>query len=119
VHQVQVEVVQAELGQRRLEGALGVLLGGRVLDPQLGGDEQLFSGDAAVLDGAADGLLVLVRGGGVEQSVAGGEGVGDGLLGLLRRDLVDAETEDRHLDAVVEGDGLHGIFLLYEAGRGR
>jgi hypothetical protein len=40
-------------------------------------------------------------------AVAGGEGVGDGLLGLVGRDLVDAEPEDRHLDAVVEGDVAH------------
>ena len=43
------------------------------------------------------------------EPVAGGEGVGDGLLGLLGGDLEDAEAEDRHLDAVVEGDGLHGV----------
>ena len=41
--------------------------------------------------------------------VAGGEGVGDGLLGLLGGDLVDAEAEDRHLDAVVQGDCLHDL----------
>jgi hypothetical protein len=38
-------------------------------------------------------------------AVAGGQGVGDGLLGLSGGDLEDAEAEDRHLDAVVEGDG--------------
>ena len=38
-------------------------------------------------------------------AVAGGQGAGDGLLGLLGGDLEDAEAEDRHLDAVVEGDG--------------
>ena len=52
----------------------------------------------------ADGFLVAVGGGGVDVAVAGGEGVGDGLLGLLGGDLEDAEAEDRHLDAVVEGD---------------
>jgi hypothetical protein len=38
-------------------------------------------------------------------AVADGQGAGDGLLGLLGGDLADAEAEDRHLDAVVEGDG--------------
>ncbi len=38
-------------------------------------------------------------------AVAGGQGVGDSLLGLLGGDLEDAEAEDRHLDAVVEGGG--------------
>jgi len=37
-------------------------------------------------------------------AVADGEGVGDGLLGLVGRDLVDTEPENRHLDTIVEGD---------------
>jgi hypothetical protein len=47
----------------------------------------------------------------VKQHLAprGAEGIGDGLLGILRRDLLDAEAEDRHLDAVVEGHGLHDV----------
>ena len=40
VDQVQVEVVEAEPGQRLGEGSLGAVLAA-VLDPQLGGDEQL------------------------------------------------------------------------------
>jgi hypothetical protein len=63
VDQVQVEVVQAELAQRGVEGALGVILAG-VLDPQLGGDEQVLARDAAPLDRAADRFLVAVGGGG-------------------------------------------------------
>jgi hypothetical protein len=37
-------------------------------------------------------------------AVAGGERVADDLLGLLRRDLEDAEAQDRHPDTVVERD---------------
>jgi hypothetical protein len=103
VDQVQVQPVQAEPLQGPVERPAGVVLAG-VGDPQLGGDEQLPARDAAGLDGPADGLLVDVGGGGVDVPVAGGEGIGDGLLGLLRWDLIDAEAEDRHLHAVVEGD---------------
>ena len=53
VDQVQVEVVEAESGQRLLEGSLGAVLAA-VLDPQLGGDKQLVPRDAAVGDGPAD-----------------------------------------------------------------
>jgi hypothetical protein len=103
VDQVQVEVIEAEPGQRLLEGSLSAVLPA-VLDPQLGGDKQLVPRDAAVGDGPADGLFVAVRLRGVEVAVANGEGVGDSLLGLVRGDLVDAEPKDRHLDPVVEGD---------------
>ena len=68
--------------QRLLEGSRGAVLAA-VLDPQLGGDEQLVPSDAAGGDGPADGLLVPVRLGGVEVAVADGEGVADGLLGLV------------------------------------
>ena len=101
--QVEVEVVEAEALQRGVERLRGVLLA-RVLHPQLGGDEQLLAGDAAGGDGATDGSLVAVGGGGVEVAVAGRQGVSDGLLGLVSWDLEDAEAEDRHLDAIVEGD---------------
>jgi hypothetical protein len=82
VDQVQVEVVEAEPGQRPLEGSLGAVLAA-VLDPQFGGDEQLVPRDATVRDGPADGLFVLVRLRGVEVAVADGEGVGCRLLGLV------------------------------------
>jgi len=65
VDQVQVEVVEAEPGQRLLEGSLGAVLAA-VLDPQLGGDKQLVPRDAAGGDGPADGLFVAVRLRGVE-----------------------------------------------------
>jgi hypothetical protein len=49
-------------------------------------------------------------------AVAGGQRAGYRLLGLLGGYLEDAEAEDRHLDAVVEGDGRdlnrHGANLL-------
>jgi hypothetical protein len=54
-----------------------------VLDPHLGGDEQLVAGDATLGDRATDGFLVAVGGGGVDGPVASGEGVGDDLLGLF------------------------------------
>jgi hypothetical protein len=53
------EVVEAEPLQRLLEGSLGAVLAA-VLDPQLGGDEQLLPRDAAAGDGPADGRFVPV-----------------------------------------------------------
>lgn len=57
VDQVRVEVVEAELARRGVEGAPGPVLAG-VGDPQLGGDEQLLARYAAAPDRAAGGLLV-------------------------------------------------------------
>jgi hypothetical protein len=62
--------------------------------------------DAAALDRVADGLLVAIRRGRIEQAIPDAQCVGDGPLALREvRDLEDAETEERHLDSVVEGDG--------------
>jgi hypothetical protein len=52
VDEVQVDVVEAELAERGVEGAQGrvvPLLG----VPQLGGDEQLLAGDPGAGDGLA------------------------------------------------------------------
>jgi hypothetical protein len=94
VHQVQVDVVEPQTLRRRLERTPGVVLRGAVLNPELGGDEQLLARDSAGGDGPADRFLVAVGGGGVEVAVADLEGLGHGALGVLRRDRVDAEAED-------------------------
>jgi hypothetical protein len=70
VNQVEVDAVEPEALKRRLERATGVVPGGAVLDPELGGDEQLVTRDAAGGDGSTEGLLVLVGGCGVDVAVA-------------------------------------------------
>jgi hypothetical protein len=108
VNQVEVKVIQSEKLQRSFERLRSVFLTG-VLDPELGGDEQLLAADAAALDGASDGFLVGVGRGGVDQAVPCGPGIGDDLLGLLGRYAEDAEAEQRHLDAVIQRDGLDSV----------
>ncbi len=104
VDQVQVDVVQAELAERGVEGAqrrvvplLGV--------PQLGGDEQLLARQARGGQRPAGALLVGVDRGGVDAAVSGLQRGGDGRGRLGVRHLPDAEAELRHPHAVVEGDG--------------
>jgi hypothetical protein len=75
--------------------------------PDLGLDEDLFARDAGVAQGLADLGLVAVGGGGVDVPVAEFERGLHGGDGLLGRGLEDAESEGGHLDAVVEGEGLH------------
>src|SRR5207248_6100056 len=79
-----------------------------VLDPELRRDEELVARDPACRDRTPDCLFVQVGGGGVERAVASLDRCGDGSLGLLRRDLVDAEPEGWHLDAVVQPYGWNG-----------
>ena len=96
--------------------ACSVLVAG-LLDPELAGDEELVARDSAGPQAFADGLLVHVGRSGVDQPVAGFDGVDDAALALVRvGDLEDAEPEHGHLNAVVEGDLLHEVLpvLVHE-----
>ena len=108
VDQIQVEVVNPELLKRSLERTSRLLLA-LMLNPELRRDEQLLARDAARLDPATDGFLVAVRRSRVERLVPGGNRLDDHLLRVLGWNLEDAEAEDRHLDAVVQGDGRNGL----------
>jgi hypothetical protein len=68
----------------------------------------------AVAEGLVDQVQVHV----IETEPFEGPRGGDGLLGLVRGDLEDTETEDAHLDAVVERDGgdLSGRHALGQPG---
>ena len=64
---------------------------------------------AAVGDTLADGRLIQIGGGRIDQAVAGGDGVDHAALAFGRvGDLEDAVAGDGHGDAVVEGDVFHG-----------
>lgn len=104
VNQVEVEVVQAQLGEAGVEGPQGGVVA-LVGVPQLGGDEQLLTGDPGGGEGAADTGLVAVDRGGVDAAVTGLQGGAHRGGGLVVGDLEDAEAELRDLDAVVESDG--------------
>ena len=101
VDQVEVEIVELKLVQRTLERCLSAIVT-RVLNPQLGRDEQFPAVDAAVPDARTDRLFVHVRSGRVEQPVADVDGVPHAALALGRvRHLKDPEAQDWHLYAVV------------------
>ena len=96
--QAQIDVIHAEArdaGFARVLRALETLVGLR----QLGGDEQLITGDARIGDGPADRFFVAACRGGVDQAVAGRQPGGHRGLGLGRRQLGDANAQ--HRDAVV------------------
>jgi len=71
--------------------------------------KRLFAWDAAPLDPFADGLLVPVRRGRVDQAVADLDRVLNASCALLQvGHLEDAEAQHRHLHAVVQLDGGDG-----------
>lgn len=80
VDEVEVEVVELQLGECVIEGLLDVLRAVGVV-PQLGGDEEILTLDAKVLDALVkalgDLLLVLVDLGQIQMAVAGLQGLVD------------------------------------------
>lgn len=98
--QVEVKIIKAEPLQGLLESALAALVAG-VADPDLRRDEKLLAGHAALFDGAANGFFVAVDRCRVDKAVAGGERIEHRLLAFGGiRDLIDAEAEKGHPDAV-------------------
>ena len=64
-----------------------------VLNPQLRGNKQLFTGDAAFADGRTHGRLIEIGGSGINQSIAGAQCVGDRLFAQGRvRNLKDTKA---------------------------
>lgn len=110
VEDEQVDLVDAELAGALLT-AVECLVVAVVADPDLGLEKDLRPVQAGAVNGLADLAFVAVGGGGVDVAVPGAQGDGDGVSGLLGGSLEDAETECRHLDAVVEGYGFHVLFL--------
>src|SRR5690606_38508829 len=95
--QVEVEIVEPEALQGPLERGLRALLA-LVLDPQLGGDEDLLARDAAGPDRLADRFLVAIGRSRIYQPVTDRQRVRNAPLALLRvGNLEHTEPEDRHL----------------------
>ena len=100
VHEVQVDVVGAELGQAVSDGLGDTLVVGVV---ELGGQPDLVAGNARGLDALAYFFLVAVGGGSVNVTVAGLEGGLNGGTDLSGLGLPCSETDGGDLVAGVEG----------------
>ena len=112
VDQQQVQVIGLQLAQGFLNGSLGLFVTG-VGDPHLRGQEELLAGQAARGQRFAHAFLVAVGLGRVDAAVAHVDGVQHAALGVLRRGLVDAVAQLRHLDAVVQCNVFHSKCLLF------
>jgi acyl dehydratase len=106
VQQEQVDVVRAQLAQRVLRRRLQARRL-EVVEPDLGGQEDLAAVDAAVLEALADFGLVPVRAGRVDVPVADLQRVADAVDRVLPGDLPGAVSEPRDLGPL---DGEDGVF---------
>lgn len=97
VDQVEVQVAQLELSKAGIQGSLDDLRAVLAV-PQLGGDEEVLTLEAGnILVGALDAVrnltLVLVDGSQVQVTVAGLQGLVDGLADLARGRLPGTESQ--------------------------
>jgi hypothetical protein len=97
VHQVQIDVVGLEILERRGNALLDALVPGVV---KLGGDPDLFTGDARVLDTETDLVLVAVGKSSVNVAVASEESSLDGLANLVGLGLPGTETDGGDLSTL-------------------
>ena len=95
MNQVQVKVVEAELGKAVVEGR-GDVLGSVLRVPELGGDEEVLTLDALAegsLEGVGNLLLVAVDLGKIDVLVAGLESLVNGGLDLTGLSLPCSESQ--------------------------
>lgn len=103
VHQVQIQVVGAEVLQALLEALLNVLVAVVV---ELGGQPDLFTGNARLFDACTDILLVAIGGSGIDVTVALLEGGLDSRSDLVGGGLPGSQTDCGDLRTGVEGEGM-------------
>ena len=112
VNEQQVDVVRAQLFQRRVDGRLCPFIA-CVGDPYLRRQKELVARNSALLDRAADRFFVVVCLCRVDRAIADRDRVKHAPLALLVADLIDAVAEDGHFDTVCQSDILHCDFLLF------
>ena len=115
VDKVEVEVVELQTVQAALELCFSGVVAGAV-QPQFGGDEDVFPLDAARANGVTDLLFVEVGGSGINVAVAADNGIRDDAFAFFGGHLIDAEAKHRDGNAVGQGgSGLgHGVYLVVD-----
>ena len=97
VHEVEVDVVNAEVLERRGDALFHTLVPGVV---KLGGNPDLFTRDTRVLDTETDLSLVAVGEGSVNVTVASEESGLDGFANLVGLGLPGTETDSGSLSTL-------------------
>lgn len=103
MHKVEVDIVNTERLQRRGDSLRNALVPGVV---ELGGDEDLFTGDTGGADSSSDFGFVSIGKGGVDVTISSAEGVLDGLLDGAGLGLPGSQSDEGDGSTGVEGVGL-------------
>jgi hypothetical protein len=101
VDQVEIDVVELQALETRAQRPLG-LLEALVVVPALGRHEDLAAVEPRGPNRLANGRLVAIRGSRVDMAVSSRQRVDDGLGGVPRRDLEDAEAKLRNRRAAAK-----------------
>ena len=110
VQQHQVDIAAVKARERALQRGFGGFIA-VVFHPDFAGDEDFFTRYAALFDALPHFAFIGISLGGVNVAIACFDGLRHSLRGFCGRNLEDAEAEDGDFDAVVQGEGLHGVFL--------
>ena len=112
VDQVKIQIVRSQVLQSFLKGAQGLIVS-RVLNPDLGGEEQFLPCNSALPDGLANRPLVAVAGRRVNEPVSGLQSGQNALLtNRLISHLKNTQPLLGHLNAIVQLNGIHCVLLL-------
>ncbi len=127
MHQVKVQIIQLQIGQR-LSAAGDHVPFGVLIVPQLAGDPEFLARNPAghnVPKGETDSIFVAVDAGAIEMAVTGLRRIANGIGDLIRRHVVTAEcaqSDGGHSGACIKSSagnqggidrgGLHGFTML-------
>ncbi len=105
VNQVSINVIGIESLEGSLERIARLVAVG-IADPQLGYQKNVFSRHTAGLNRLTDRFFVAIGSGSINQAIAKLQRAGHGSLALCGiGNLKDPESELRHFESIVEGDG--------------
>ena len=116
MQQHQVDIVGLQAAQALVDGGFGLFVA-VVGDPDFRHEENISAVDAAAAHGVAHALFVMVSLRRVDHAVADAQGIRNAALALGGRNLVDAVTHLRHLDAVVQFARFHILTIMIDYSR--
>ena len=112
MNQIQIEIVKSQFAERTGKGFFQIVIA-HFLNIRFGGDEQLLPGHCALQHSLSDGrayrFFIFIGAGGVNEAVAGANGVQHHFLAHRLRNLEHPEALLGHLHTIVQLDSIHTV----------